>query len=660
MSKILTKYSIFNRRSKVAQKGTQKAGQRHRRSKMEGLRYATLEDRKMLAVGVVTSGAISFNPATSVLRLQGTDDVADQVFVSTPNDQEIRINFNGEFSIFDRSEISQIRFTGLGGDDLFNGALSDVDTVVLGGVGNDRLVGGGGIDRLVGGAGDDTLIGGGADDFILGGSGDDVIFGGEGDDQLSGGNENDSLVGGFGDDILIGGNGDDRLEGSDGNDGLFGGNDNDSIFGQVGNDRINGNAGDDFINGGANNDLIQGGLGNDRILGGAGADSIFGFDGDDLISGEGGDDRIFGGEGDDAIDGGGGDDTIVGDAGSDSLSGGQGADLIFGGSGNDDIRGGSGNDLLFGQFGSDAIFGDAGDDQVVGNQGSDFLSGGSGNDFISGGSGQDRLFGGAGSDDLRGGAGADGIFGGTGAIDRIAGDEGADRLIIVGSETVIDAQSDDAQVIFRDGSSRWTDQEIAVIDQGLQRLQARLGNNQLAIDPLFDRPIVFVKEATLPPVVSLAQTNAVEVVTSVFNDQTGLFEETVEFERQYVFADWDESDVAQNALRSLEVPRAIAISWASTEAIEAVLPQFAEVFNRFMAVSSWQDGPGGDFFRVSEDNSSFYREDALFADETGRINATQDWASAWQLEFTPNAEAAQAEQFAKLNVLDQLFDNLAS
>lgn len=652
MSNNFAKYSIFNRRSK--------GSPNHRQCRTTGLRYATLEDRKLLAIGAIASDAITFNPNTSVLRIQGADDVADVVFVSTAVENEVRVTVNGEFSSFDRSEISQIRFVGLGGDDIFNGTLSDVDAVVLGGQGNDRILGGGGVDRLVGGFGDDTILGGNAGDTLLGGGGVDFIDGGQGDDQLIGGTENDTLLGGFGEDTLIGGDGEDRLEGNDGDDGLFGGDDDDVIFGQIGNDRINGNAGDDFINGGANNDVIQGGGGDDRIVGGAGADRIFGLNGNDEIFGNGGDDVLFGGLGDDTIIGGGGNDTIVGAAGVDSLVGNGGSDLIFGGDGDDDIVGGAGNDFLFGQQGADTISGDTGNDRVVGNEGDDFLTGGFDNDVILGGDGDDRLFGGSGIDDLRGGAGADGLFGGLGGVDRLAGDEGSDRLLITGSETVIDAQSEDAQVVFRNGTSRWTTQEIIAIDEGLQRLQSRIGNNRLAIDPLFDTPIVFVKESTLPPGDSLAQTNTVEVVTSVFDAQTGLFEETVSFERQYVFADWDDSDAAQNELRSLEVPRAIAIAWASTEAIAAVLPEFAEVFNRFTAVSSWQDGPGGDFFRISEDGSSFYREDALFADETGRINATQDWASAWQLEFTPGAEAEQAALFAKLNVLDQLFDNLAT
>lgn len=54
----------------------------------------------------------------------------------------------------------------------------------------------------------------------------------------------------------------------------------------------------------------------------------------------------------------------------------------------------------------------------------------------------------------------------------------------------------------------------------------------------------------------------------------------------------------------------------------------------------------------------FYREDAIFADETGRINPTQDWASSWQLAFTPGEAPDQAGLVSKLSVLDQLFTAL--
>lgn len=659
-----------------------------------GRSYCSLEDRKLLAVGLPATASLTINPLTSVLRIQGSN-AADSVFVATPNANEVRVNFNDVQFIFDRADVSQVRFVGSGGDDTFGSALSEIPTVAIGGTGNDRLVGGSGADRLVGNDGDDVLVGGGSGDTLIGGAGvdllqgsagDDALVGGDGADTLIGGSGNDTLQGGLGDDFaaggagddlliggldndtllgqlgndtLIGGAGDDELSGNEGDDGLFGGDGDDSIFGQDGFDRINGNDGFDFLFGGSGDDFIQGGQGNDQIDGNDGADRIFGQAGSDSILGNGGDDFLLGGEDGDEIIGGVGNDTIGGDAGEDIIEGGEGVDLIFGGDGNDLIFGGAENDFLFGQSGNDTIFGLGGNDRVVGNDGDDILDGGEDDDIIVGNIGNDRLFGRAGDDELRGGDGEDGLFGGIDGNDRLFGDSGSDRFLVVeGTEIFGSFDVRDASIEFRDGSSAWTDAEITAIDDGFDRLQARIGNNRLARDPVISDPIVFVKELTLPPSFALSQTRVVETTTLEIDPDTGQLVEVTASERQYLFADWDEAQTAENELRRLEVPRAISLAWASTEATAAVVPSASQTFNRFTQLSAWRTTPGGDFFVVSEDNQFFYREDAVFADETGRINPTQDWASAWQLSFTPFQNTDQAGLVSKLSVLDQLFTAL--
>jgi Ca2+-binding RTX toxin-like protein len=139
--------------------------------------------------------------------------------------------------------------------------VQDVDEVVHGTPGNDRLAGGSGTDQ------------------IAGGDGDDLIKGGRGNDQLYGENGNDTL---YGED------GDDTLDGGAGNDILYGGAGNDTMQGGSGNDRLIGGAGTDIIDGGAGNDVIYGGAATyrwdeknqenvlvpNRIIGGLGADRI--------------------------------------------------------------------------------------------------------------------------------------------------------------------------------------------------------------------------------------------------------------------------------------------------------------------------------------------------------------------------------------------------
>ncbi|MDB4766724.1 hypothetical protein OAG71_03445, partial [bacterium] len=681
MSNTNSVYSIFKSRRKGRQAITTKLG------------YSNLEDRQLLAGDVFSTGSMTLDPVTSVLNIRGTDDVDDQVFISTQTENEVRVQFNGDFCIFARADVEFIRFNGMGGDDIFNSGLSDIRVTAIGGEGNDRLIGGSNVDRLVGDAGDDLLIGNEANDVILGGDGEDTLQGSEGNDTLSGGNDidslrgssgddtirgdggddfisgdegndfliggigNDRILGSLGNDTVIGGNGDDTIDGGEGNDGLFGGNGVDTISGQAGIDRINGNADGDFISGGDGDDVIQGAAGDDTISGNNGNDRLFGTSGDDVLSGNGGDDFILGGDGADTIQGGAGNDTIGGLAGNDSISGNAGEDLIFGGDGNDRILGGSQDDALFGQAGSDTILGGAGSDRVAGNEGNDYLSGEFGNDLVLGNEGNDRLFGGIGDDVLRGGDGNDGLFGGTGRNNRLFGDGGADRFISTGNEQIVDQGTRDVEVVFRNGSSQWTDGEITAIDDGLHLMQLRLGNNQLAVDPIVADPIVFLKQSTVPSSASLALTTLDEIITPTINLETGDVVNITSLERQYVFGDWNENDAAANALRAAEVPRAIAIAWASTDAIETVVPNNNQIFNRFIALSQWQS-TRGDFFRVSEDGTAFYRQDASFADETGRINEMQDWASAWQLFFNPIAEEVVPDTPVDDFVPDDPFDIL--
>ena len=93
---------------------------------------------------------------------------------------------------------------------------------------------------ISGGGGNDRISGNGGDDTIDGGAGNDFIFGNDGDDKLSGGAGNDTLVGGKGFDELRGGDGDDDLDSRDYTE----------FFADH--------------NGGAVNEIVDGGAGTDR------------------------------------------------------------------------------------------------------------------------------------------------------------------------------------------------------------------------------------------------------------------------------------------------------------------------------------------------------------------------------------------------------------
>lgn len=134
---------------------------------------------------------------------------------------------------------------------------SNLDDVMLGLAGNDKLYGQAGADSLFGGAGADTL------------------YGGIGNDHLEGGIDNDSLLGEAGDDKLYGNSGHDSLKGGEGNDQLFGGLGRDSLNGEAGNDTLYGGQGNDSLEGAAGNDLylFEPGFGSDRIYNNHSGDS---------------------------------------------------------------------------------------------------------------------------------------------------------------------------------------------------------------------------------------------------------------------------------------------------------------------------------------------------------------------------------------------------
>jgi Ca2+-binding RTX toxin-like protein len=326
-------------------------------------------------------------------------------------------------------------------------------------------------NRITGTPNDDVLFGDSnaldLNDIILGLAGNDRLFGFAdstgadlipSNDTLRGGDGNDSVRGGAGDDVLLGEAGDDVM-------GATMPTDEGRSFAEAGND---------FLQAGAGNDWLSGGDGDDRLLGGSGDDFLgefqsssrapdyryyFGLDpGNDTLMGGEGNDYISGGDGNDLQIGGSGNDNIGDfyeysdrfgyDPGNDTLMGGAGNDVLVNDEGDDVLRGGSGNDYLAFSYDSRYLIGDArGNDRVFGDAGDDYLLAGSGNDTLVGGAGNDRLgtrdldapefmvepgddrlHGGTGNDTLHGGAGRDTLTGGRGN-DTLFGDDDTDVLI---------------------------------------------------------------------------------------------------------------------------------------------------------------------------------------------------------------------------------------
>jgi hypothetical protein len=145
-----------------------------------------LEARRLFAV----------NLTDGTLAIVGTDQ-ADVISVTARNGT-LTVRLGAERSTFAVDAVDEVLISSLGGDDRITLSRLDIDAVVDGGAGDDRITGGRGNDVLAGGDGDDRISGGSGNDELFGDAGRDRLFGDAGDDELSGGDGADLLNGGFG------------------------------------------------------------------------------------------------------------------------------------------------------------------------------------------------------------------------------------------------------------------------------------------------------------------------------------------------------------------------------------------------------------------------------------------------------------------------------
>jgi Ca2+-binding RTX toxin-like protein len=655
-----------------------------RRFSWGGCDYVNLERRQLLANVVFNDGILSINGTTGV-------DTATLTLVS--NGSAVRVNASGAATQdFTRSQVREVVFIGLGGDDFFNNQ-TDVPSRAFGQNGNDTLLGGSGQDTLVGGAGSDELRGNGGNDIIRGsngGSQPDLIFGGDGNDRLFGGTGTNTINGGDGNDVVFGGSGIDNINGGDGNDELFAGAGNntvrggngddfviggtgiDTVFGEAGVDRIFTLGGNDVVDGGTGNDTLFGGQNDDSIVGGSGNDTIRTGPGQDRADGGVGDDLISGFQGDNVLDGGSGNDRIFSGSGDDTITGGDGNDVLVGQSGDDTINGGRGDDFIIGDVGDDHIRGGSDNDIIFGSAGDDFLDGGNGNDEIAGQAGNDQLFGASGNDRLVGGDGLDGLSGGSGQDDVIGGN-GADRFLSLSGDTNTDIGAADALINLRNGTSRWNNREIEVIDEGFRKLHIRTGSTRVLKDSLDSSPLTIFKEAQSGNEGESGSNQLQNEFT--FTAQGQLQSET--FTRRIEIAEWDESDDRQNEFTSEIVIHEIAHSWDSTREINENFAGQGSIWTRFLALSRWRTSSASGFTQSSTQttepfdlefnasnqtftqvvNTWYFRNGSSFARDYGGENPQEDWATVWEAALSENPEDREGIS-AKVAEVNRLFDLL--
>ena len=289
-----------------------------------------------------------------------------------------------------------------------------------------------------------------------------------------------------------------------------------------------------------------------------------------------------------------------------------------------------------------------------------------GNDQLFGGGGNDSLYGEAGDDVLRGDDGNDGLVGGADNNNILLGGAGNDRLLFFVGDSLGDLDvDDDARLEFRNLSSDWTHKEIEVIDKGLEPLHDRTGNTRLLKGTLTDLPLVFNKKFTLPiptppSTVRIGTNELVTITEQVFNPDTQEVETITTRERQLSFGDWDETDTAMNARYTAEIPREMAHTWASSEAISAVLPSQGSYWTSYLLLSGWTQTLPADiqFYDVSLDDAWYFRKDALFVEDFSKTNPVEDFASVWKLYFDPDAAAEQERLVNKISKVDDLFTML--
>jgi uncharacterized protein (TIGR03118 family) len=143
-------------------------------------------------LGKITANAAGANPVSAtlhdgVLTIDGSR--GDDNIMVLPIGRRISVlaGFK-QIGSFAPSSIDTIEvFGATGNDSILVSPLIKTDTLIDGGMGNDKIFGGGGPNILLGGPGDDTIVGGIHRDILIGGDGRDTLIGSLGDDILVGG-----------------------------------------------------------------------------------------------------------------------------------------------------------------------------------------------------------------------------------------------------------------------------------------------------------------------------------------------------------------------------------------------------------------------------------------------------------------------------------------
>lgn len=314
-------------------------------------------------------------PRVSVILSNGNLSVIgtpgnDVVRVSNLNSDTVRVSVGGLVRPtnydFPATAVKLIFFQGGDGDDSFVN-LTDINSVLDGGGGNDFLQASGGNDVLLGRAGNDILTdtGIGSTNTLDGGDGQDNIWG-FGNDTIFGGGGDDTIYSIVGTSVLDGGAGNDRVITNGVSTNVADAADRPAVVFKQRATRVALENGVLYIDGDATDNLVALNQVGNRIVvtyrGDSGTSTqtfparevtqvagILRAGNDTLINntridgvfyGTGGNDVLIGGAGNDLLKGGGDNDVLIGGGGNDDLTGDDGTDILVGGAGIDTLRAG--------------------------------------------------------------------------------------------------------------------------------------------------------------------------------------------------------------------------------------------------------------------------------------------------------------------------------
>lgn len=276
---------------------------------------------------------------------------------------------------------------------------------------------------------------------------------------------------------------------------------------------------------------------------------------------------------------------------------------VQGGDGNDILVGGSGNDTLQGNTGNDSISGGSSNDTLYGSEGEDTLHGDSGNDVIYGGENDDDLYGDSGNDKLYGGDGNDGVYGGVGTDELTGGSDGKVDRFLFGSgtpDTLMDCDSSDAKIEFKDGAVSWSESEVEDIDAALGVLH-RFTDDKTFLERKSGTNLVFKRDGYDPDSSAVNQDNGnITFYNDAFAGST--------WTKQVVFHE-------------------IGHNWDSE----------GDIWSAFQDASGW-DNIGLFESRdagqsTSKDGKWYYDSGANFIEDYSKTNPYEDFADCFSLYF---------------------------